>query len=150
MTTILIIGVLGAIVSAVVGTVWYNPEWTPMGKWHMQYLGFDKLSKEEQDALRNEMAPKMWKTYLAQVTLSLLTSLFIAFVTSYSVYNGAPASSIFYYIPLVWLCFTVPMIGQNILWGTSEGGLAWKRFISDCLSNLVSFNIIAYIATLFY
>lgn len=147
MGTIALIAVLGMVISVIVGTFWYNPL-TPMGKWHMQYLGFDKLSKAEQKKLIEEAKPKMWKTYSAQMALSLLTSFFIALVTSYSVQNGAPASSVFYYLPMIWLCFTVPMIGQNILWGTSEGALAWKRFFSDSLSNLVSFMIIAYVATL--
>ena len=152
MIEILFVGVGGAIVSAVVGTIWYNPDWTSMGKWHMQYLGFDKLSKKEQEAIRNEMAPQMWKSYSVQLILSLLTSLFIAFVTSYSVQNGAPASSIYYYIPMIWLCFTVPIIGQNILWGTSTGNLAlaWKRFFSESFSSLITFMIIAYIATLVF
>ena len=150
MLEIILIGVLGAIVSAVVGTFWYNPSLTPMGKWHMQYLGFDKLSEEEKEQKIEEAKPHMWKTYSAQLILSLLTSLFIGTVTSVSVQNGAPASSIFYYIPTIWLCFTVPMIGQNILWGTSGGSLAWKRFASESLSNLVTFLIVAFIATLFF
>lgn len=146
--TILLIGILGSFISAIVGTMWYNSSLTPMGRWHMQYLGVDKLSKEEFAAMVKEAKPKMWKTYGAQMFLSLLTSLFIGIVTSYSVQNGAPASSVYYYLPMIWLCFTVPQIGQNILWGTSEGSLAWKRFISDSASNLVTFFIIAFIATL--
>lgn len=150
METILFIGIIGAIVSAVTGTLWYNAGLTPMGKWHMQYLGFDKLSEEEKAKKIAEAKPKMWKSYGAQFILSLLTSLFIGGVMSYSVQNGAPASSVFYYIPMIWLCFTVPMIGQNILWGTSEGSLAWKRFFSDSLYNLVTFAIIVFLATLFF
>ncbi|MEN9912941.1 MAG: hypothetical protein RLY66_349 [Candidatus Parcubacteria bacterium] len=150
MLTIILIGVIGAVISAVVGTFWYNPSLSPMGKWHMQYLGFDKLSEEEKKQKMEEAKPHMWKTYGAQILLSLLTSLFIAFVTSFSVQNGAPASSVFYYIPMIWLCFTVPMIGQNILWGTSCGSLAWKRFFSDIFSNLITFLLIAFIATLFF
>ncbi|MCA9352130.1 DUF1761 family protein [Patescibacteria group bacterium] len=149
METIIIIGVLGAIISAVTGTLWYGG-WTPMGKWHMQYLGFDGLSEEEKKQKIEEAKPHMAKTYGAQMFLSFLTSFFIAFVTSYSVQNGAPASSVFYYTPMIWLCFTVPMIGQNILWGTSEGSLAWKRFFSDSLYNLITFLVIAFVATLFF
>ena len=48
MTTILILSLIGAILAAVVGTFWYSDK-TPMGKIHMSYLGFDKLSKEEQE-----------------------------------------------------------------------------------------------------
>ncbi len=149
MTTIILIAIIGAIISAVTGTLWYGG-WTPMGRWHMQYLGFDKLSEEEKQKMIAEAKPKMWKTYSAQMFLSFLTSAFIALVTGFSISNGAPVSSVFYYIPMIWLCFTVPMIGQNILWGTSEGTLAWKRFFSDSLYNLITFFIIGFVATLFF
>jgi hypothetical protein len=39
----------GMVIAVVVGTVWYMPQ-TPMGKLHMKYLGFDKLTSEEQKA----------------------------------------------------------------------------------------------------
>ena len=146
---IILVGVIGAIISAVVGTIWYGPK-TPMGKWHMQYLGFDKLSEAEKAKLIAAAKPKMWKSYSAQMLLSLFTSLFIAAVTSYTVQNGGPASAVFYYVPMIWIAFTVPMIGQNILWGTSEGALAWKRFFSDGFSNLVTFFLVAFVATLFF
>jgi hypothetical protein len=146
MMTIIFVGLIGAVISAVVGTIWYSPV-TPMGKWHMHYLGFDKLTEEEKKKKIAAAKPNMWKTYLAQMTLSFFTSLFIAFVTSYTVQNGGPASAIFSYIPMIWIAFTVPMIGQNILWGTSEGSLAWKRFFSDSLSNLVTFLLVALVGT---
>jgi hypothetical protein len=149
MSTVILIGFIGAIISAITGTLWYG-DWSPMGRWHMQALGFDNLTEEEKKKLREEAGSKMWKTYIAQMFLSLLTGLFIGFVTSYSVQNGAPANSVFYYVPMVWLCFTVPMIGQNILWGSSEGSLAWKRFFSDSFYNLVTFFVIAFVATLFF
>lgn len=147
MGTIILVGLAGAIISAITGTLWYMDS-TPMGKWHMQYLGFDKLSKAEQQKMIAEAKPKMWKTYSAQIVLSFLTSFFIAFVTSYTVQNGGPAEAVYSYVLMIWLAFTVPMIGQNILWGTSEGSLAWKRFFSDSFYNLITFLIIAFVATL--
>ncbi|MFA6023898.1 MAG: DUF1761 domain-containing protein [Candidatus Gracilibacteria bacterium] len=147
MTNIILVGFLGAVISALVGTFWYSGA-TPMGRWHMQYLGFDKLSKEQKEKLIKEAKPKMWKTYLAQMVLSFVTSFFIAFVTSYTVQNGGPVNAVYSYVIFIWIAFTVPMIGQNILWGTSEGGLAWKRFFSDSFSNLISYLIIAFVATL--
>ena len=146
MTTILLIGFLGAVISAITGTLWYMDK-TPMGHWHMQYLGFDKLSDEEKKKLIAEAKPKMWKTYSAQMALSFLTSFFIGFVTSFTVKSGGPASAVFYYVPMIWAAFTLPMIGQNILWGNSEGALAWKRFFSDAFYNLITFLIIAFLAT---
>lgn len=147
MATTFGIGILGALISALTGTLWYSGS-TPMGKWHMQYLGFDKLSEEEKAKLIAEAKPRMWKTYSAQLALSFLTSFFIAFVVGYTVRNGGPASAVYYYVPMIWAAFTVPMIGQNILWGKTEGALAWKRFCSDSAYNLITFLIIAFVATL--
>lgn len=145
--TPIIIGIIGAVISAVTGTFWYSNK-TPMGKLHMRYLGFDKLSKEAQDALVAEAQPKMWKTYSLQMVLSLITSLFIGFVTWYTVYSGGPANAVYAYVVMIWLAFTVPMIGQNILWGNIDGSLAWKKFFSDISYNLITFLIIAFVATL--
>ena len=147
MSMIFLIGILGAVLSAAIGTFWYSGA-TPMGRWHMQYLGFDKLSEEEKAKLIAEAKPKMWKTYSAQMILSFLTSFFIAFVTSYTVQNGGQATATFYYVGMIWAAFTVPMIGQNILWGKTEGSLAWKRFFSDSSYNLITLLLIAYVATL--
>lgn len=149
MTIIMLIGVLGAIISAMTGTLWYSDK-TPMGRWHMQYLGFDKLTPQERATLIATAKPRMWKNYSAQLFLSFLTSFFIGFVTSYTVQNGGPANAVYFYVAMTWAAFTVPMIGQNILWGTSEGALAWKRFASDSAYNLITFMIIAFVATLFF
>lgn len=147
MGTILLISLLGAIISAITGTLWYMDK-TPMGKWHMQYLGMDKLSKEEKMKMIEKAKPKMPKIYSAQLILSFLTSFFIASVTSYTVENGAPASSVYFYLPFIWMAFTVPMIGQNLLWGNTEGSLAWKKFFSDSAYNLITYMIIAFVATM--
>jgi hypothetical protein len=147
MGTVFLVGILGAIISAITGTLWYMDS-TPMGKWHMAYLGFDKLTDAEKKKLMAEAKPRMWKNYSAQTLLSFLTSFFIAFVTSYTIQNGGPANAVYSYVLSIWLAFTVPMIGQNILWGASEGSLAWKRFFSDSFYNLITFLIIAFVATL--
>jgi hypothetical protein len=147
MTTVIIIGIIGAIISAVTGTLWYSSG-TPMGKLHMRYLGFDTLSQAEKDARMAEAKPKMWKMYSLQMLLSLITSLFIGFVTWYTVYSGGPANAVYMYVIMIWLAFTVPMIGQNLLWGNVDGSLAWKKFFSDAAYNLVTFVLIAFAATL--
>lgn len=147
MGTIILVGGIGAIISAIIGTFWYSNA-TPMGKWHMQYLGFDKLTPEEQKALIAQAMPKMWKSYLGQFILSFLTSFFIAFVLAFTLQNGAPVGAVYMYVLFIWIAFTVPVIGQGIIWGKSEGMLSWKLFISNSLSNLVTFFVVAYVATL--
>lgn len=147
MATSLFVGIIGAVISAVTGTLWYSGG-TPMGKWHLQYLGFDKLSDEEKKKRMAEAKPRMWRQYSAQLGLSFLTSCFIGFVTSYTVKSGGPASAVYFYVPSIWLAFTVPMIGQNLLWGNCEPGLARKKFFSDSLYNLLTYMVIAFVATL--
>lgn len=149
MATIIIIGVIGVIISIVVGMFWYSDK-TPMGKWHIASLGFDKLSPEEREQMKAKGMSGMWKQFALQMLLSFITALFIAAVTSFSVQNGAPANSVFFYIPAIWLAFTVPLVGQNILWGNVKGSLAWKRFFSDSFSNLITYLLIAFVATLFF
>ncbi len=148
-TAIIIIGMIGAIIGIAVGMMWYSDK-TPMGRWHMESLGIDKLSSEERERMRAEAKPRMWKLFSAQTLLSLITALFIGAVTGYSVQNGAPASSVFFYVPAIWLAFTVPLVGQNILWGNAKGALAWKRFFSDAFSNLIAYLLVAFVATLFF
>ena len=147
MGTIILIAVLGAIISAITGTLWYSGS-TPMGKWHMEYLGFNNLTDEEKKRLMAEAKPKMFKLYSAQMLLSLLTSLFIGFTASYTVQNGGAVSAVYYYVLMAWAAFTLPQIGQGLLWGKVEKGLAWKKFFSDNLYNLITFLIIAWVATL--
>jgi hypothetical protein len=147
MISIILAGLAGMIISVVIGSFWYSGA-TPMGRWHMQYLGFDKLTEEQKQKMITEAKPKMWKTYLAQMILSFITSLFIASTLYYTVQNGGPANSVYFYVFSIWLAFIVPMVGQGLLWGTTEGALAWKRFFSDSFCNLVTFLVIAFVCVL--
>jgi hypothetical protein len=79
MLTIIILSIVGAILSAVIGTIWYSNA-TPMGRIHMEYLGFNKLSEEEQKAKIKEAIPTMPKIYGLQFLLSLLTSFAVVFI----------------------------------------------------------------------
>ncbi len=139
---IILLGVLGAVISAVLGTLWYSNA-TPMGKVQMASVGFDKLSPEEQKMKMDEMKPKMWKYYLAQLFLSFLTSAFIAFVMIEQ--KGLGASVVYGEIAAVWLCFVVPLVGQALLWGNVDQKLRWKKFFSESLFNLVAFVVIIFI-----
>jgi len=145
MTTIILLGILGAVISALIGTFWYSMK-TPMGKLHLQSTGFLNFSKEEQERKIEEMKPKMWKYYIAQMFLSFLTSAFIAYIMMAQ--KGFGAAIIYGEVALVWLCFTVPVIGQSLLWGNIDLRLRWKKFFSDSLSNLVTFLVIIFVFSL--
>lgn len=148
MTTIILLSILGAIIAAVVGTFWYSPM-TPMGKIHMQALGFDKLSPEEQKKKMEEAKPAMWKMYLGQMILSFITAFAVVFIITLSAQNGVPFSTAVWFIVLDWFCFIVPIIGSAILWSNYESKLAWKKFFSDALSNLVTLILVGLVASFF-
>lgn len=142
MLIIILLGILGAVISAIIGSFWYSMK-TPMGRIHLASIGFTKLSKEEQAGKIEEMKPKMWKYYLAQMFLSFLTSVFIAFIM---VRQKALGSSIIYgEVAIIWFCFILPLTGQSLLWGNVDQKLRWKKFLSDSLAMLVTFLAIVFV-----
>ena len=148
MITILLLSLVGAVIAAIVGTFWYSDK-TPMGRIHMRSLGFDKLSEEERKRQIEEAKPKMPKMYAAQLALSFLTSFAVVFVILMTVRNGAPLTLALGFVIMNWLCFMVPIIGAGILWSNVDRSIAWKKFFSDILSNLVTILLIALLATFF-
>jgi Protein of unknown function (DUF1761) len=146
--TILLLSIAGVVISVIVGTLWYGPN-TPTGKIHMQYLGFDKLSAEEQKRLIEIATPKMPKIYVGQMLLSLLTSVFTVFVITMSVQNGVPFSLAVVFPVVAWLCFTLPATGGALLWGNCEGSLAWKKFFTDIFCSLLTILLIALMVSFF-
>lgn len=148
MTTIILLTLAGAVVAAVVGTFWYSDA-TPMGKLHMRYLGFDKLSSEEKKQKMQEALPMMPKMYAGQLALSLLLSFSVVFTIVMSVQNGLTLPMAICFPLFNWLCFMVPAIGASILWSNCDRSIAWKKFFSDITSNLVTILLIALLTSFF-
>lgn len=148
MTHIILITLIGALVSIIIGSIWYSDK-TPMGRLHMQVLGFDKLSKEQQLKLIEEAKPHMWKSFLGQFILSGLTAFYIANIAVMGTGNGLPFAMIIGYSAMAWFCFMVPVIGSNIIWGNIDRKIAFKKFIFDILANLVTIGLVLVIAYLF-
>ncbi len=148
MTTIIILSIVGAIIAAVIGTIWYSNA-TPMGKLHMRFLGFDKLSPAEQQAKMAEAKPMMPKMYAGQMLLSFLTAFATVLIITMSMQNGLSFGMALGFVVLNWFCFVVPTVGGNILWGNCDRAIAWKKFFSDILEILVTLIVIAGVASLF-
>lgn len=148
MTTILLLSLAGAVIAAIVGTFWYSDK-TPMGRIHMRSLGMDKLSDEEKKKLIEAAKPTMWKSYLAQMSLSFLTAFATVFIITMSMQNGVPFGLSLGFVALNWLCFMVPIIGSNIIWGNTDRSIAWPKFFSEIFANLVTIILVALLAKLF-
>ncbi len=148
MTTIILLAIAGTIISVVIGTLWFS-SWAPTGRLHMRYLGFDKLSPEEQQQKIEEAKPHMPKVYGAQMLLSLITAFAVVGIVVMSMQNGVPRSMAIGFVVINWLCFMVPVLGSQILWGPCEREIAWKKFFSDIFYNLTILLIIALLASFF-
>jgi hypothetical protein len=148
MITILLLAIAGAVIAALVGTFWYSNA-TPMGKIHMQYLGFTALSLEEQKRKIAEAMPKMPKIYAAQMALSFLTSLSVVFIITMSIQNGTSLLMAVGFVVVNWLCFVVPTVGSSILWGNCDPQIAWQKFFSDIFSVLVTMLLTALLTSFF-
>lgn len=148
MLSILLLGLAGAVLAAVVGTLWYSDK-TPMGKLHMRSLGFDKLSEEEKKAKRQEGMKMMPKMYAAQLALSFLTAAGTAFIVKESLQNGLTFPMALGFVAFNWLCFMVPVVGTGALWSNFDRKLAWKKFLSDAGCNLVTVTAIAFMTSFF-
>lgn len=147
MTHIILITFLGALASIIIGSIWYSDK-TPMGRLHMRVLGFDKLSKEQQQKLIEEAKPHMWKSFLGQFILSAMTAFFVATVSVTGTQNGLPFSMTIGYAVMAWFCFMIPVIGSSIIWGNIDRKIALKKFFSDILSYLVTIGVVLAIARL--
>ncbi len=145
-TILLMLG--GVLISVVIGTLWYMPN-TPTGKLHMRYLGFDTLSPEEQKQKIEAAKPTMPKIYALQMVLSLLTSGAVVMIVSLSLKNGVTFMMALGFLLVNWLCFVVPTVGMQILWGNCDRKIAWQKFASDSSNILVTMLLVATMVSLF-
>ncbi|MFO0764943.1 MAG: hypothetical protein U0487_02765 [Patescibacteria group bacterium] len=146
--SLLLLTIAGSIIAVVVGSFWYSNA-TPTGKLHMKYLGFDKLTPEEQQAKIKAAMPGMPKIYAAQMALSALTAFATVFIITMSVKNGVPITMAVGFVLMNWLCFMVPIIGQGVLWGNVDRSIAWQKFFSDSASNLTTLLLTSLLVSFF-
>ncbi len=114
----------------------------------MRVLGFDKLSADEQKQKMIEMKPHMWKLYGGQMALSFLTSFAVVYIISTSVLNGLTLPMALGFVAFNWLVFMVPVIGSSIIWGNIDRAIAWKKFVSDSASYLVTMLFVGLLASI--
>ncbi len=148
MLNLILLSLAGTVISVITGTIWYSNS-TPMGKLHMKYLGFDKLSEDEKRRKIEEGKQMMAKMYSAQMLLSLISSFAVVFMVITSLKNGLNLPMAMGFVAFNWLCFTVPSIGTGILWSNTDHKLASAKFASDSLYQLVTLLLIALLASFF-
>jgi hypothetical protein len=148
MVTIILLSLAGVVISVGVGSFWYSMA-TPMGRLHMKYLGFDRLTPAEQQSKIAEAKPHMPKIYTGQMVLSLLSSFATVFIIVMSVQNGLNFMMATMFVFFNWLFYIVPTVGGTILWGNCDSAIAWKKFFSDILCILVTLVLVSLMTGLF-
>lgn len=148
MITIILLSIVGAIISAVVGTLWYSDK-TPMGKIHMKAMGCANLSTEEMNKKMEEAKPHMKKMYGGQFILSFLISFAVVSIVTTGRQNGLSLGMVTSFVLMNWLCFIVPTVGTGIIWSSYDRAILWKKFFSDIFSVLISILLTILVASLF-
>ena len=99
---------LSAIVSMIIGSIWYGPLF---GKMFMKLMGMDAWSKEKQDAMKK----KMGMTYLAQFIASLV--MFFVLDGLIVGFGKLTLTGGLWVAFTMWLGFVVPLSLGDALWG---------------------------------
>lgn len=100
--------ILAVIAQFIIGFIWYGPIFGSLwGKIH----GFDKLPKEQQQKMMNEMGPY----YMAQLAVTILTTVILAmFITLF------PAWDSYTWATFCWLGFVVPAQFSAVIFGGTD------------------------------
>ncbi|MCA9324382.1 DUF1761 domain-containing protein [Candidatus Saccharibacteria bacterium] len=91
-----------------VGAFWYM---AAFGKMWGEMFGFDKLSKEKQKEMQNQMGP--W--YGVQLAMTLLSAFVLSSLTS-----QMPTVSLYKIVFSIWLGFIVPVTVSGVIFGGTE------------------------------
>lgn len=101
--------ILATIAQFAVGAFWYS---VLFGKLWGKIHGFDKLSKDVQQKMMQQMGPY----YGLQAFVTLVTSIVLALIVADAPYNWSPFVSAFF----LWLGFVVPAQVSAVIFGGTE------------------------------
>ncbi|MDQ1282023.1 MAG: hypothetical protein QG630_374 [Patescibacteria group bacterium] len=145
MLKIILLGIIGAIISMIIGMIWHSSKL--FGKSQLDYNAKKVLTFEEHKNKCEESKHLVSQKYLLQFLLSFITSFFLALVMKGG-YGDIHDKYLYMFVALVWISFTVPAVGTNVLWSEVPKKIALKKFLSDIFYCLITFMLIAFIFTL--
>ncbi len=128
---IVIIG--GAVLSMVVGSIWYGPLF---GKKWMEICGVSDVDVEKRKQMQKEAMP----LYGIQFALSILQVYILAhFVQAWEEGSGIGTAV------WIWLGFVMPTIAGCSMWNNNSSKVKWAQFLIQSGYQLVMFVIYGYI-----
>jgi hypothetical protein len=100
--------VVSAIVSMIIGSIWYGPLF---GKPFMAAMGMDKWTPEQQAAEMQKMKVTYSIQFVASLIMFYVLAMFLSRTGEMNVHNGLLTAF------LAWLGFVMPVQLGNAIWG---------------------------------
>lgn len=119
----------GAVLSMVLGAVWYGPLF---GKKWMEIVGVDPADEEARKKMQKSAGP----LYGVQFILTLFQVLVLAHLVADTQIVGGLERALW-----IWAAFVIPTLAGAVMWTNETRGLKWARFLIQGGYQLVLFTI---------
>ena len=118
---------LGAVLSMVIGAIWYGPLF---GKKWMEIVGVSSTDLEARKKMQKSAGP----LYVIQFILTLFQVLILAHLIADTELVGGLERSLW-----IWAAFIIPTLAGAVMWTNESGKLKWARFLIQGGYQLVLF-----------
>lgn len=120
---------VGAILSMVIGAIWYGPLF---GKKWLEIVGASEVDLEARKKMQKNAGP----LYIVQFFLTLFQVLILAVMAgSSNIFDSLSVSF------LVWIAFIVPTLAGSAMWTNEPGKQKWARFLLQAGYQLILFIV---------
>jgi hypothetical protein len=121
--------VSGAVLSMVIGAIWYGPVF---GKKWMEILGVNPADSEAIKKMQKTAGP----LYAVQFLLTIFQVLVLAHLVADTKIAGGIERSLW-----IWAAFVIPTLAGAVMWTNDTGKLKWTRFFIQGGYQLVIFIV---------
>lgn len=121
--------VAGAVISMIVGAVWYGPLF---GKKWMEIIGVDSADAEARKKMQKSAGP----LYAVQFLLTLFQVLVLAHLIADTKTVGGLERSLW-----IWAAFVIPTLAGAVMWTNQSGKLKRTRFLIQGGYQLILFIV---------
>lgn len=123
-----------AVVSLVIGSVWYGPIF---GKMWMRVCGMTSMD----EARRKQMQKESMPLYFVQFILSLFTAWVLSLYIVNAIDEMTGISNAFW----IWAGFVMPTVAGGVMWTADSGKVKWTKFLLQAAYYLITFIVFALI-----
>ncbi len=121
--------IVGAILSMVIGGIWYGPIF---GKKWMEIVGIDPNDKEK----LAKMQKSAGLIYFVQFVLTLFQVLVLAHLIADTKLVGGLERSLW-----IWAAFIIPTLAGAVMWTNASGKIKWALFLIQGGYQLIIFIV---------